>query len=136
MTIATDPATHLGGGVSNLPGTALSGTTANNGAWVDLATCHGPCYGEFLTGTATGSPTSFTVTCKLQQADDSSGTNAEDMPIQSSNLVLSASGANGFVRGTRSRRFVRGVMTPAFVSGTSPTAPVASTVHAEKIHKP
>jgi hypothetical protein len=134
MHTAFDPATSLGGGNSIRPGTSLSGTTAANGSWIDLNACHGPCYGEFMVGAATGTPDSYTVTCKLQQADDSSGTNAEDMPTQSAAVVLTATGSSGFVRGVRSRRWVRAVATPAFVNGTSPTSPVAATVRAHKIH--
>ena len=131
---AYDPNTALVNDVSNKPGTALSGTTANNGEWVDCGDGQGPVHGNFAVGDATGSPTAYTVTCKLQEADDSSGTGAQDIPVQDSALVLSSNASSGFVRGRRTKRYVRCVMTPAFTGGSSPTAPVASVVSTQKIH--
>jgi hypothetical protein len=120
--------------VSIKPGTSLSGTTAATGDWVDMATTQGPVAGLFQTGSVSGSPSSFTVTCKMQQADDSSGTNAEDIPVQDSALVITADKTAGFVRGQRSRRWVRAHATPAFVSGTSPAMNVAAVVEGTKVH--
>lgn len=131
-----DPATALGGGTSIKPGTALSGTTPAAGTWVDMGECLGPVYAEFIAGDATGTPTSFTATCKLRQADTSGGSGAEDVPIQDSALVLSANGQSGFVKGQRSKRYVQAHSTPAFSGGSSPTLPVAATVHGTKIHAP
>lgn len=127
-----DPITNLTGGVSIAPGTALSGTTAANGDWVDCTNYQGPVHGEFIAGAPTGTPTSFTATCKLQEADDSGGTGAQDIPVQT-DLVLTAGKTLGYVIGRRTKRFVRCVATPAFVSGTTPTLPLAAAMHGEKI---
>lgn len=129
---AYDPKTALGGGVSIKPGTSLSGVTAANGGWIDCNALQGPVYGEFSCGDATGSPTSYTATCKLQEADTSGGSGSQDIPVQSDALVMTANGSNGYVIGRRTKRYVRAVATPAFVGGSSPTLPVAATVHGQK----
>lgn len=122
-----DLASALDGAPSQLPGsTALSGTTAANGSAVDCDGMEGPIFGVVAVGTATGSPTSFTVTGKLQESDTSGGTYT-DLAVQDQ-VVISASGTEAIIRGQRTKRYVRTVVTPAFVGGTSPTAPTASIV--------
>lgn len=119
-----DLANTLGGGLSVRP-QSLSGTTTVNGTWVDMGSTEGPVMGEFTTGAATGTPSSYTVACKLQQADDASGTNAEDITNQN-NASIAADATRLRVTGRRTRRFVRCVATPAFSGGSSPTVPVAA----------
>lgn len=121
-----DLVNNLASTVSNVTGTNLSGTTANEGASVDCQPGEGPVHGDFHVGTVTGSPDSFTVTCKLQESDTGSGSWA-DIATQTS-LVLSSSGGRGFVRGIRTKRYVRCVVTPAFVSGSSPAIDCSSAV--------
>lgn len=122
-----DLAAGLTGAPSQLPGsTALSGTTAANGSAVDCDGMEGPVFGIVAVGTATGSPTSFTVTGKLQESDTSGGTYT-DLATQDT-AVVSASGTQAIIRGQRTKRWVRTVVTPAFVGGSSPTAPTAAVV--------
>lgn len=123
---AFDVVNQLGGGPSQLPGSsALSGTTAANGSSVDCDGVEGPVSLAVLTGAATGSPTSFTVTAKLQESDD--GSTWADIATQTT-LVMTAGSSVGKLRGIRTKRYVRSVLTPAFVGGTSPTVPCASWV--------
>jgi hypothetical protein len=116
-------------GKSILPGVDLSGTTAANGSSLDCDNMIGSVHGLFAVGAATGSPTSFTVTCKLQESADDS--DWSDVATQTA-LVLDADGEVGIIRGVRTMRYVRAVATPAFVSGSSPTAPVAAQICGQK----
>lgn len=126
-----DLANQLMGAPSQLPGsTALSGTTAANGSGVDCDLADGPIYGLFNTGAPTGSPTSFTVTCKLQESD-ASGSGFADIANQST-LVLSAGSTQGVIRAHRTKRYVRTVVTPAFSGGSSPTIPTSANVIGQK----
>lgn len=101
----------------------LSGT--DNGDPVDITETVGMTAILFLIGAATGSPTSFTVTCKAQESDVSSG--FADCDTQSS-LVLSSDNSAGIVRAHVTKKFVRGQMVAAFVGGSSPTIPGATSV--------
>ncbi|NBW10082.1 MAG: hypothetical protein EBR82_18845 [Caulobacteraceae bacterium] len=122
---------QLVGAPSQLPGsTALSGTTAANGSAVDCDLADGPIYGIFNTGAATGSPTSFTVTCKLQESDTSGGTYTD--LVSQTTLVLSAGSTMGIIQGIRTKRYVRTVVTPAFTGGSSPTVPTSANVVGQK----
>lgn len=128
-----DPKTHMLAGVSNKPGTSLSGTTANNGEWVDLglASVGAKVSASCLCGAVTGSPTSFTATFKIQEADSSGGAGAQDCEVKT-DLVLSTSSTQGFATALRTKRYCRVVATPAFSGGAGPTLPVASNVMAIK----
>lgn len=118
----------LGGAPSIVPGTtALSGTTAASGDWVDADLIEGQVFGEFQSGAVTGTPTSFTATCKLQEADDNSGTGVQDI-AQQTGIVISAAKTRGMIRAQRTKRYVRCVATPAFTGGTAPTVPVTGSV--------
>lgn len=121
-----DLVSNLASDVSNVPGANLSGTTADNGESFDCQSGEGPVHGHFMVAAATGSPDSFTATCKLQES--TTGSSAwTDIPTQTS-LVLSADKTSGFVRGQRTKRYVRCVITPAFVGGSSPAIDCASAV--------
>lgn len=126
-----DMKNHVGGGVSIQPGTALSGTAAVNGDWVDCATLEGPVHGGFAVATASGSPDSYAVACKLQEADTSGGSGSQDLETQST-LSLTANKTRGMVRGTRTKRYVRAVMTPAFTGGSAPAVDAAADVLGQK----
>lgn len=122
---------HVGGGVSIQPGTALSGSAAVNGDWVDCAALEGPVHGQFAVGTATGSPSAFSVACKLQEADTSGGSGSQDLATQTT-LALTANKTNGFVQGIRTKRYVRAVATPTFTGGSSPAVHSAGEVLGQK----
>ena len=122
-----DLTSNLQAEVSGSPGgTALSGTTASNGSSVDTQGLSGPVHGVFLAGAATGTPTSFSVACKLQESDDGS-TGWADIANQRTG-TLDAAGEVAVVQGHHTKRYVRTVATPAFTGGTSPTLPYASAV--------
>lgn len=90
-----------------------------NGAGVDCTGVDGPINAISTVGAATGAPTSYTVTAKLQESDTSGGTYT-DIVTQSSPGAQAAAGSVA-VRGIREKKFVRVVQTIAFVAGTSPT---------------
>lgn len=117
-------------GQSIKPETELAGTTAASGSSVDCDNMIGSVHGLFSCGDATGSPSSFTATCKLQESDTGSGS-WTDIATQTS-LVLSEDGSAGIVRGTRTKRYVRAVMTPAFVSGSTPKLPATAQICGQK----
>lgn len=122
---------NLSGGASILAGSsALSGTTPSNGTGVDCNDLSGPIHGIFSAGAATGSPDSFTATCKLQESD-TIGSNYADIATQTS-LVITAGSTFGIVRGIRTKRYVRCVATPAFVGGSGPALPVSANVVGQK----
>jgi len=110
---------NVGGGVSIKPGTNMSGSSANNGDWIDCGTLEGPVHGEFGVGSATGTPDSYAIACKLQEATTSGGAGAQDLATQTT-LSLTADKTRGMVRGVRTMQYVRCVMTPAFVGGSAP----------------
>lgn len=128
MSAQYDLKSAVSGAPSIMPGsTVLSGTGANNGSWIDADLINGPVYGEFSLGAVAGTPTSFTVTGKLQEATDSSGTGAQDIAGQDT-IVLTAEKTRGMARGQRTMRYIRCVATPAFTGGTTPTIPSAASV--------
>ena len=108
--------------VSLYPGQRTSGSVgAILGDWVDLENSVGPVYGLFVNGVASGSGTfSQAHICKLQEADDNSGTGVQD--VDGSAVSLSADKDCAIFRGIRTKRYVRAVLTTGFVGGT--TAPV------------
>jgi len=126
-----DLVNNLDGDVSIEPGTNLSGSTASNGDAIDCLSQEGPVHGFFSSASATGTPDSYTVTCKLQESADGS-TGWADINGQST-LVLNGDKQQGFVRAAnRSQRYVRCVATPAFVAGTSPAVDVGANVLGSK----
>jgi hypothetical protein len=101
-------------------------TATVNGAGVDCTVVDGPINAISQVGAAAGSPTSYTVTAKLQESDTSGGTYT-DLATQSSPGAQTAAGAVA-IRGIRTKKFVRVVQTIAFVSGTSPTIATSAIV--------
>lgn len=74
-------------------------------------------------GATSGSPTSFTNTCKVQDSADNSSFSDYTPPTGSAQVVNStaSSVAEGEVDLSMARRYVRVVETIAFVGGTAPT---------------
>jgi len=112
------------------PETELAGTTAAEGGSVDCDNMIGSVHGLFSCGDATGTPTSFTATCKLQESTTGSGS-WTDIATQTT-LVLDADGEAGIIRGVRTKRYVRAVMTPAFVDGSTPKLPATAQICGQK----
>lgn len=80
----------------------------------------GEVFGEVMTGIAAGSPTSFTATFTLLEADDSSGTNSQAIANQSSAVVLTADKTAGTIRAIATKPYVAVKCVLAFSGGTSP----------------
>lgn len=85
------------------------------------------CILSLHSGAATGSPSSYTVDCKLQESD-SSGSGYTDI----SGAAVTQQTAAGFgsvaVNLKGCKRYIRAVVTVAITGGTSPTVPVSSTI--------
>lgn len=105
---------------------AASGTTAIEGAAVDTLV-HKTLKAVCQVGATSGTPTSFTITFKVQQsADGSTGW----VDVTGASKVISAVGTLAEIRatdyaGVDTLRYLRLVATPAFVGGSSPTAMVS-----------
>ena len=124
-----DPRTALTAGVSIKPGTELSGTTAAEGDWIDLgdASVTPIVNAACMTGSATGSPSSYSVTFKLREADSSGGSGAQDCTIKT-DAVHTADKKHSFATGRRTKRYVQVVATPAFTGGAGPKVHVSASV--------
>lgn len=126
-----DLKSNLGGGVSIQPGENQSGDGTVNGDWVDCGLLSGPeVFADVALGAITGSPTAVSVVYELQQADDNSGTNAEDCPVKT-DVTLDAAKESGIVRAQRSRRWCRVSAAVAFTGGSSPTVDLGGTVRGQ-----
>lgn len=102
---------------------AHSGTTAVNGAGIDRSTFASGVL-VVTNGATSGSPTSFTVTGKVQDsADNSSFADYKPDGTNVASLVNSTAGSTAQldVDLATARQYIRVVTTPAFVAGTSPT---------------
>ena len=80
------------------------------------------------TGAASGTPTSYTVDCKLQGSDDGS-TNWTDLSVATTQItadstIKKAKVANAYLK----NRYIRTVTVVAFVGGTTPAVPVLAQV--------
>lgn len=130
MTLAiNDLQNALVHGVSIAPGTQQAGDGTKNGSWVDMGESLGPVHGLVAIGN-TDEYSVFDVSVKLQEADDSSGTNAQDIngtgsdpvgPGVETNTIASASATDNentsvvVTAHNRSKRYVRAVVT---INGT------------------
>lgn len=127
-----DPKTSLGGGVSIEPGTNSDGAITN-GDWVDCGDLSvSPKVSALCTtASATGSPTSYTVDFHIEEADDASGTNAQDCAVKSDGQ---ATGDKQQVWATaqRTKQFCRVVADPTFTGGSSPTIDLGASILAQK----
>lgn len=122
---------------SILPGNEVSGSSdSETGEYVDCELHSGPVFGLFILGNNTfsgvsGTPASQSHVCKLQEADDTSGTNLAD--ITDATVTLTAQDTNGIARGVRGRRYVRAVVTSLHVAGGNPVKiPVTAIILGEK----
>lgn len=129
MRTAADLKTNLKNSVSLQPAVGVTAQTVNGDA-VDCEASVGPVYGSFSSGSASGSPTAQSHTCKLQESADGS-TGWADLATQSS-LILTANKSAGLVRGTRTKKYVRCVAVIAFTGGTSPAQAIAGNVLQQK----
>lgn len=118
------------GDVSLQPGSSVSGGSDTNGDWIDMQGAEGPVQAACMTGTASGSPSSQENTFRLQQADDNSGTNSEDIPGKK-DAVISEDKGLAFAQALHTRRFVRVVAKDNFSGGTSPSQDVAAAIIAQ-----
>lgn len=124
----------LGGGTSLYPGLRTSGSGGiTTGDWVDLNDTDGPAYGSFQTGVSSGSGSySQSVSCKLQEADDNSGTGVQD--VSGDAVTISGNKGWGMFRGIRTKRWVRAVITVTTVGSAGPIAvnDISASVFAQK----
>lgn len=128
-TFLNDLDTTQAGGGSVRPQASAAATV--DGSAVDLLGAEGPVHLLASVGATTGTPTSFTVTWKLQESDTSGGTYADLGDAQTE--VLSAVNTDAVIStGWRTKRFVRAVATVDFVGGTSPTVGISGVVVARK----
>lgn len=128
-----DIGNNVVGGLSVKPGT----TASANGDWVDMGLSVGNTNAALILGSATGAPTSYLATMKLQEADDSSGTGVADISGATVTVADAAPATNDktvtYVNtGIRSKRWVRTVTTITHTAGTSPTLPHATLIQALK----
>ncbi|MGR3176768.1 MAG: hypothetical protein ACUZ8E_01770 [Candidatus Anammoxibacter sp.] len=104
-----------------------SGDTTNTGLTIDRDAHGWPNVLSFLciVGAETGSPTSVTIICKIQDsADDSSWADVDD--IDEITIIADNAVAKLDVDAQKYRRYVRTVMTVLFVGGTSPDIMIAA----------
>lgn len=136
--ISWDLQTGVSGNASIIPSSGIA-AGADNGNWVDCDLAEGQVYGEFLFGAAAGSgtgsasglgasPSAVSYACKLQEADDSSGTNSQDIATQTQATDTNAAANLVLVRGQRTKRWVRCVANPTFTGGSLPYVPVCAAV--------
>jgi hypothetical protein len=111
--------------VQHVAGTAI--TVASNGTGFDKTGYEGGLVVAQV-GSTTGTPTSFTVTFKLQHSKDNSvWADALDANNAAISGVLTAVGALKLrIDGVYLYKYLRVVATPVFVGGTSPTAVISS----------
>ena len=81
-------------------------------------------YVEVAVDDVTGSPTSFTAEFRVYEADDSGGTNAQEITDATTRVTLSAAGISQ-LRVERTKPWLKVDCVLAFVGGTSPKASVA-----------
>lgn len=108
--------------VSIYPGLRTSGSGGTTtGDWVDMDGTVGSIYGHFANGVVSGSG-SFTQTlsCKLQEADDNSGTGVQD--VDGSAVAIAGNKGCGIFRGIRTKRYVRAVVVNTVASSSTPNA--------------
>jgi hypothetical protein len=117
MDVATDLKSNYEAKMSNKEG-ALSGTTPAAGTGIDCADYSGPIFGLFHVEDASGSPTTQSYVCKLQESDAVGGTYTDCINMRT--VTLTADNTAGFAKADRTKQFVKGVMTPAFTGGSSP----------------
>jgi hypothetical protein len=82
---------------------------------------------EVQTGAATGTPTSYSVACKVTECATSGGTYTD---VSGATATLAADGKHAQIRlegfGTSRLRFLKISLTPSFVAGTAPKALISA----------
>lgn len=127
-------ATNIGAYALPQIGTAAkaAGSETINGTGIDRMTQGAQqgwmsCVLVLNVGTETGSPSSFTADCKLQESD-SSGSGYTD--ISGAAVTQRTAAGQAFVNVNLKgvKRYIRAVTTVAISGGSSPTVPVAATI--------
>lgn len=108
----------------------ISRTTDVNGTGFDCTAVDGPINAVSQVGAATGSPTSFSVTAKLQESDTQNGTYT-DLASQTSPGAQAAAGTVA-LRGIRTKKWVRLVQAISFSGGSSPAVPTSGLLIGQK----
>lgn len=122
--------------VSIPPDEAGDGSTGVDGAWVDCSNIVGVLQYVAMCGAATGSPTSFSQNFSVQEADDSSGTNAQVCANQDE-VTLTADDSIGVGRAHLTKPYARIrilATDDTITGGSSPTVPVAAAIQFRKQH--
>lgn len=120
--------------VSIPPDEAGDGSTGVDGAWVDCSSVQGVLQYVAACGAATGSPTSFSQNFSVQEADDSSGTNAQVVANQDE-VTLTADDTVGVGRAHLTKPYARIRILAAddvITGGSSPTVPVTAIIQLQK----
>lgn len=127
-------ATNIGAYALPQIGTAAkaAGSETINGTGIDRMTQGAQqgwmsCVLVLNVGTETGSPSSFTADCKLQESD-SSGSGYTDISGASVTQQTAAGFGSVAVNLKGCKRYIRAVVTVAITGGSSPTVPVSSTI--------
>lgn len=111
----------------NIKPQSLSGATPAEGDALDRQN-FGSCVLLAQVGDATGSPTSYAVTVKLQESDTTTGGDFTDVAGKSFVLDADGESADLDVDLRTLKRYIRLVATPAFTGGTSPTVSVQGSI--------
>lgn len=115
---------------ATVPAAVAAGT--RNSAYIDKLTLGESCVLALLLGATTGAPASFTADLKIQDADDSGGTNVADYKPDGVNVakivqaVAASARSEADVNLRNARRWIRLVEVVAFTGGTTPTIGAAS----------
>jgi hypothetical protein len=107
---------------------SFSGSAAVSGSDIDRRALNDPqsCVMHLGAGAVTGTPTSFSLTPKLQHADDSAGSAGTYADYQTGSAVTTSGGETSTaIDLSGAKEWVRMVVTPSFSGGTSPTAMAA-----------
>lgn len=114
---------EAGGGNTLVPATR---TASANGSWIDLGETIGPCFAAIQAGAVSG--TTPTLDAKVQEADDSSGTNSQDV-TGATFTQITASNKSQLINFRRTKRYGRIVFT---IAGTSPSFASAGQLYGPK----
>jgi hypothetical protein len=124
----------LMGDTSIYPGLRTSGSGGTTtGDWVDMDGSVGSVYGHFSNGVVSGSGSfAQSLSCKLQEADDNSGTGVQD--VDGAAVTIAENKGWGLFRGVRTKRYVRAVVINTVASSSTPNAvnDLSGAIFAEK----
>ncbi len=128
---AYDPKTNMQATTSLAKGQNAAATLT--GDYVDCAQLQGPISALCITGSATGTPDSFSATYTLLEADTSGGSGSQAIPIQDDAVVHTANKSCTYLRGRRTKRYVAVKCVLTFVNGSSPKQDIFAAVTGLKI---